>query len=225
MAHWRIFLSITLVIILGGLYLTEDRREMAPMIAEKAPVRLSEIVVQAPVPLRAPSAALALQKPIKSKQASLNVGDAEAVHDSQRAPLKVAGHVWNWLSGVVAVVEDVAREQGLIIMSSARGFAVVSASEVPAEVESFSLLERADNGLVGVLTGVIVAQSFEPLENPEGVANTCGVSLGQSYPAIKSYLFKKLDKFETEELITCLRETGLFKRLEWEILSGPRLAQ
>lgn len=225
MAHWRIFLSITLLIILAGVVLTEKKHESPPAIAEETPVRLGEIVVQAPVPLRAPSAALPLQKPGKSKRASFNVDTSQVFPDSHRAPVRVNGHVWKWLSGVVAVKEEIAREREISFQTTARGFALVSASEVPAEVESFSLVERADNGLVGVFTGVIVSQSKAPLENLDGLASSCGLSVVQSYPAINSYLFNNLDKSENEESITCLRETGLFKRLEWEILSGPRLAQ
>lgn len=225
MQHWRIFFFVALFVVLGSWFLSRPERAHAPSMVAEVPVRLPEIIVQAPLVLRAPSAASSQSKNRSTPRAAFTVDAASVYPEPQRPPLRVSGHAWNWLSGVVAVPEELARARGMSIQSSARGFALVSASEVPAEVESFSLLERADNGLVGVFTGVIVTQSFEPLENAEGLARSCGVQVSQSYPAIKSYLFKNLDKTETEDSMTCLRETALFKRLEWEILSGPRLAQ
>lgn len=225
MQHWRIFFFVALIVALGSWFLSRGVITHAPTVVAEAPVRLPEIVVEAPLVLRAPSATSAPPKLTRAARASFALAAGDAYLDPQRPSLKASGHVWNWLSGMVAVPEELARERGLGIQSTARGFALVSASEVPPELESFPLLERADNGLVGVLTGVIVSQSFTPLENVDGLARSCGVVLAQSYPAIKSYLFKVLDKSETEDSITCLRETGLFKRLEWEILSGPRLAQ
>jgi hypothetical protein len=131
---------------------------------------------------------------------------------------------WKWLEGVVAVKKS-ALPPGVPIIGQRAGFVIVASSEVPQNVESFLLVERADNGVKGIFTGVIKAMGGVNLESAGQFLSQCPVEMVESFPAIKSYLLKVHSQDELEESMTCLKSTGLFKHLEWEILSAPNVQQ
>lgn len=92
-------------------------------------------------------------------------------------------------------------------------------------MEGLPLVEREDNGLVGIFTGVLKAMGKSGLQNDGQFRSVCPCEINQAYPQLKSYLLETSDGQSHEELKTCLQGTGLFNRLEWEILDHPHTSR
>lgn len=143
---------------------------------------------------------------------------------NERAPIVQNEVEWKWLEGVVAIKKS-ALPPGVPVISQRPGFVVVASSDLPANVVSFPLVERTDNGVKGIFTGVIKAMGGASLESAGQFLSQCPVEMVESFPSIKSYLLKVHSQDELEESMSCLKGTGLFKHLEWEILSSPNVQQ
>jgi len=93
----------------------------------------------------------------------------------------------------------------------------VRAGDVPVGTETFAVVERSDNGVLGVMTGVLKAMG----DRGDGdFLNECPGEMVESYPALKSHLLRPSG--EPDEFHNCLTALNRFKRLEWEILDRPR---
>jgi hypothetical protein len=181
----------------------------APAAASAPPVLMAEptatpLVVRAPAQSPNPVA-----KP-RNEVAQLPEHDRAFTN----APvLRQSGREWRQLDGVVAVRAS-AR---LPSVSELHGFSLVRSGDVPAGTETFAVVERSDNGLLGVKTGVLKALG----DRGEGeFLQDCPGIMVETYPALKSYLLRPSG--EPDEFHQCLSALNRFKRLEWEILDRPR---
>lgn len=154
-------------------------------------------------------------------QSVLRVDRGKLTVDSERAPLKQNGRRWRWMSGAVAVSAGDLRVAHLPRLSERPGFWIVAASDLPPTVIGLPLVEREDNGLLGIFTGVLKAIGKSELQNDGQFRSVCACEIEESYPHLKSYLLRPSHGQEHQELSTCLQSTGLFKRLSWEILDHP----
>lgn len=148
----------------------------------------------------------------------------EVAFVNERAPIVQNEVEWKWLEGAVAVKKS-ALPPGVPVISQRPGFVIVASSDLPANVANFPLVERVDNGVKGIFTGVIKAMGGASLESAGQFLSQCPVEMVESFPSIKSYLLKVHSQDELEESMSCLKATGLFKHLEWEILSSPNVQQ
>lgn len=145
----------------------------------------------------------------------------QALKSEARDPIEVSGHRWRWLTGAVAVPAGDPRVAHVARLSERPGFWVIASGDLPPGMEGLPLVEREDNGLLGIFTGVLKALGKSSLENSGQFQSVCPCEIQQSLPNIKSYLLEVSSGQSHEELRTCLMGTGLFKRLEWEILDHP----
>lgn len=138
--------------------------------------------------------------------------------DEARPPIEQNGRRWQFLAGLSAVsVEANVPGEDLGQLS---GYKIVPSSEVPEGVESFSLVKREDNGLVGIFTGVIRAVGERGTAG--SFQSECPVQVKEAYPELKSYLLKASSEAELQECFQCLSNLQRFRSLDWEILDHPR---
>jgi len=172
--------------------------------------RPSPAVVIAPSASRSPAQVAAPLNPPRNEVAQLPEHDRDY---STKPPLKQSGREWRYLDGVVAV-----RPSGqLPSLSELHGFSLVRAADVAVGTETFAVVERSDNGILGVMTGVLKAMGDRGAGD---FLNHCPGEVVESYPALKSHLLRPSG--EPDEFHYCLTALNRFKRLEWEILDRPR---
>lgn len=142
--------------------------------------------------------------------------------DSQR-PLKIGNKNYQILEGKLAITS--AQAQRLNINSEARvgGWVIIDERDAPLDVVSYPLLQREGSATIGIFRGVIKAQSFNALMSSD--ISHCPGTVLSAMPAIKISLIELNSSSSPDELKSCLTETRLFSRLEWEILDQPRLAR
>ncbi|MFP5490082.1 MAG: hypothetical protein ACLGG0_01175 [Bacteriovoracia bacterium] len=178
-------------------------------------------------PLRQPAAQRVLPGiPVerKSGREAMIQLPREVAFVNEKTPIVQNEVEWKWLEGAVAVKKS-ALPPGVPVISQRPGFVIVASSELPANMVSFPLVERTDNGVKGIFTGVIKAMGGASLESAGQFLSQCPVEMVESFPSIKSYLLKVHSQDELEESMSCLKATGLFKHLEWEILVSPNVQQ
>lgn len=175
------------------------------------------------VPAQAKVVVPAKVKPQPLQQKKLQTGPIElSDYDSQvddaRAEIVNGNRRWKFISGLSAVaLSTPGIPTPLDVMS---GFAVINSADVPEGVESFSLVKRDDNGLIGIFTGTIKAIG-EKADFPGSFLSECPQGgIKESYPALKSYLLKA-NSSEEQAYFECLSSLRRFRRLEWEILDHP----
>jgi|GEM_PF-4562056 len=217
--------SIALILIAVTAYVLFPREQISvrPIVAKSADTNRAP--AQQPLVL-APHARrpAALPKKVVNPQSVIRL-DRQSVHVlSGRDPVEVSGRRWRWLAGAVAVPAGDQRVAHLPRLSERPGFWVIASGDLPAGMEGFPLVEREDNGLIGIFTGVLKAVGKAGLQNEGQFQSACPCEIQQSLPHIKSYLLEVSQGQTHEELRTCLKGTGLFKRLEWEILDHPQTA-
>jgi hypothetical protein len=145
------------------------------------------------------------------------------VDNPERALLQQNNRRYKFLSGVVAISErDL--PVGVEVLSRRQTLVLVNAADVPAGVKTMEIVERQDNRSLGIFTGTLKAIARAPLES-ENVLTECNCQVKERYPAIKSYLLLPSETANPSELKDCLTQSGLFKRLDWEILEAPRLSR
>lgn len=145
------------------------------------------------------------------------------VENPERRELSQNNRRYKFLSGVVAISErDL--PAGVEILSRRQTLVLINAADAPAGAKTMEIVERQDNRSLGIFTGTLKAIAKATLES-ENVLTDCGCQVKERYPAIKSYLLLPSDASNTSELKDCLGQSGLFKRLDWEILEAPRLSR
>ncbi len=214
MRRWSIALIFMAVIVYA---LFPREQDSARPVIVSAPKNLrapaQQILVLAPQ-VRAP--ATAAKNTARSKSA-IRLGRKEV---QARSGFEQSGRRWRWLSGAVAIrAQD--HLAHLPRLSERPGFWVIAATDLPAGVAGLPLVEREDNGLVGIFTGVLKAVGKASLQSSGQFQSVCPCEIEQAYPQIKSYLLATGQGQSHVELRTCLEGTGLFKRLDWEILDHP----
>lgn len=156
-----------------------------------------------------------------SLPATIKLDRSEVSHHRERPLLEQKSHRWRWLSGAVAVSSGDERVAQIPRLSERAGFWIIAEGDLPAGVVGFPLLEREDNGLLGIFTGTMKAMGKGQLRSPDQFQTQCPCEIQESYAQLKSYLLKPKDD-NYSEFKDCLASTGLFKKLEWEILDRPR---
>ena len=131
----------------------------------------------------------------------------EVAFVNERAPILQNEVEWKWLEGAVAVKKS-ALPLGVLVIAQRPGFVIVASSDLPANVANFPLVERVDNGVKGIFTGVIKAMGGASLESAGQFLSQCPVEMVESFPSIKSYLLKVHSQDELEESMSCLKSTG-----------------
>lgn len=185
------------------------------------------VVTTVTVPKRLPAQAspTSVSKPVpqvvqkkKLQTGPIKLEDYDSPIDSTRPTIANGKRNWHFISGLSAVaINTPGIPTPLDVMS---GFAVINSGDVPAGVESYSLVKRDDNGLVGIFTGIIKAVG-EKGATPGSFLTECPQGeIKESYPALKSYLLKAHNSDE-QEFFECLSLLRRFKLLEWEILDHP----
>jgi hypothetical protein len=129
------------------------------------------------------------------------------------APIRQSGRQWRQLDGVVAVRTSARLPR----VSELHGFSLVHSGDVPVGTETFPVVERTDNGMLGVMTGVLKALGDKGAGEFLG---DCPGTVVETYPALKSHLLRPSG--EPDDFMNCLAALNRFKRLEWEILDRPR---
>lgn len=158
-------------------------------------------------------------RPHASRVIQLDEHDRE--HDVTRPSIQQNGRRWSFVAGVAAVSHGAPGTEHIPVRSGLGGFDVVGESDVPANVESYPIVQREDNGLLGIFTGTIKAVGERGPAG--GHADDCpGGQVQESYPALKSYLLRSSDAGSAQTYFDCLTNSGRFKRVEWEILDHPR---
>lgn len=223
MRRWS--LALILILIVVAAYVLFPREQVSvrpvavtPSTAKRAPAH--QPLVLAPHARRPASVPLKITKP----HAAIKLDRENRQVRRDREPVEVSGRRWRWLSGAVAVAAGDPRVAHVSRLSERPGFWVIATSDLPTGVEGFPLVEREDNGLVGIFTGVLKAVGKAGLQHEGQFQSVCPCEIQQSLPQIRSYLLEVPQGQNHEELRTCLKGTGLFKRLEWEILDHPQTA-
>ncbi len=222
MRRWPFF--VILIAVAAYVFSPKERVSVvAPALVTRA---ATPKVVQAPLVLAPHVRRPASVVPKKvAPQSALKI-DRQSVFTREDRPLLVqSGRRWRWLDGAVAVPSDDARVAHVPRLSERAGFWVIASGDLPAGMEGLPLVEREDNGLVGIFTGVLKAMGKPGLQNDGQFRSACPCEINQAYPQLKSYLLEVSAGQSHEELKTCLQGTGLFKRLEWEILDHPRTSR
>jgi hypothetical protein len=158
-------------------------------------------------------------------QSALKIDRQAVFARDERPALEQSGRRWRWLDGAVAVPSGDPRVAHVTRLSERAGFWVIASGDLPAGMDGMPLVEREDNGLVGIFTGVLKAMGKSGLQDDGQFRSVCPCEVNQAYPQLKSYLLETSDGQSHEELKTCLQGTGLFKRLEWEILDHPHTSR
>ncbi len=222
MRRWSVV--ILLIVVAAYVFYPKERvGVVAPALVTKA---ATPKVVQTPLVLaphiRRPASVVPKQV---ASQSALKI-DRQAVFPRDDRPMLVqSGRRWRWLDGAVAVPSDDPRVAHVPRLSERAGFWVIASGDLPAGMEGLPLVEREDNGLVGIFTGVLKAMGKAGLKDDGQFRSACPCEVNQAYPQLKSYLIEVSDGQSHEELRTCLQGTGLFKRLEWEILDHPHTSR
>ena len=220
MRRWSVFV----ILILAAIYFFYPKEQRAVPAVVSAP-NIKRTPAQQPLvfsmhnrrPVRPPKRAPA--------QSVLRVDRAKLTVNSGRPSLEQNGRRWRWMSGAVAVFAGDLRVAHLPRLSERPGFWIVASSDLPAGVVGLPLVEREDNGLLGIFTGILKAIGKSGLNDPGQFYSVCPCEIEESYPQLKSYLLRPSQGQEYQELSTCLQGTGLFKRLDWEILDHPRTSR
>ncbi|MBY0517028.1 MAG: hypothetical protein K2P81_08980 [Bacteriovoracaceae bacterium] len=221
MKRWWIFL--TLILALGFFFFFQKK---------PAPANVAEIKPQPLSSQRAPAQVALTDRPSVTKESrrdnfrasTLNI-DRQIISPSVNTPgFSQNGRLWRWLDGAVAVDSNDSRVRDIPVISRRAGFVIIASGDLPRGVEGLQLVEREDNKLVGIFTGILKAQGSNQLSQSSQFSSQCPCEIKESYPSIRGYLIKSSEE-NHEELRTCLQSTGLFKKLEWEILSQARFAQ
>lgn len=214
--------SFALILIAVAVYLLFRREQVSvrPVVATSSPVKRAP--AQQPLVL-APHARRPAAEPKKivRPQSVIRLDRQVLQVRSDREPLEVSGRRWRWMTGAVAVPAGDQRVAHVARISERPGFWVIASGDLPPGMEGLPLVEREDNGLLGIFTGVLKALGKPSLESSGQFQSVCPCEIQQSMPNIKSYLLEVSQAQSHEELRTCLKGTGLFKRLEWEILDHP----
>jgi hypothetical protein len=222
MRRWSIVL-ILIVVAVYVFYPKERVSVVAPAVVIKTVVQpvVHKPLVLAPH-IRRPASVL-LKK--VAPQSALKIDRQNVFARGDRPALEQSGRRWRWLDGAVAVPSDDPRVAHIPRLSERAGFWVIASGDLPSGMEGLPLVEREDNGLVGIFTGVLKAMGKPGLQDDGQFRSACPCEINQAYPQLKSYLLEVSNGQSHEELKTCLQGTGLFKRLEWEILDHPHTSR
>lgn len=138
-----------------------------------------------------------------------------------QALLTIGRKNYRLVEGKVALTSAQAKGLTVPIESQIGNWVIIDERDAPADKVSYPIVQREGSTLRGIFRGVIKAQSLAPL-NPVDISH-CPGSVLSSMPAIKIALIELSSPSSPEELKSCLIETRLFKRLEWEVLDQPRV--
>jgi len=219
---WRWILSATLVVC-AVYFLTQKSAQNPRAVQTERPLPVLVSKAQIPFkpevsPQRAPAQVGSEKAHLK---ATIKLDRAQVDGNVERPLLEQKSHRWRWLSGAVAVSSSDPRVAGIARLSERAGFWIIAEGDLPGGVEGLPLVEREDNGLVGIFTGVMKAMGKSGLQEASQFQTQCPCEVQESYPQLKSYLLKPHgDNYS--EFKDCLQGLGVFKKLEWEILDHPR---
>lgn len=194
-------------------------------------LRLKEVLVVKNSPKRAPAQSSSsapalplLPTPIKRPPTRqvLELPEHSTQVDEERPPLQSGKHRWHFLAGLSAIARGAGGGAGLDGYGEFSGYQILSTADVPAGVESFALVKRADNGIVGIFTRVIRAVGERGAHSAQFVNECPQGAILESYPVLKSYLLRAHSSTDDQEYFECLSALGRFKSLDWEILDHPR---
>lgn len=209
-----------------------QRPEEGPVVSQAPSSGVSPALVPqaAPVPpvptlvMRPTRAPAAIPRP-PAQAAAIQLAPHLQSVDTTRAGMEQNGRKWRFVEGVRAVLADDPRLARVERLSQRAGFWIIAEADVPAGMESMGLVEREDNGLMGIFTGTLKAMGNKRLKGSGQFLSECPAQIEESYPQINSYLLRSADADGAHDLRDCLVSTGLFKRVEWEILDRPHLAR
>lgn len=146
--------------------------------------------------------------------ASADASEGEIIINNKRS--------WKLIKGVRAIDAHDPLVRDIRPVGKLSGFVILRAQDVPAGSTPLRLVRRADNGLVGVFTGIIKAIGEKGSNTGSFVSDCPQGGIEESWPALKSYLLKASRPSDEGSYFDCLTNLGRFKRLEWEILDHPR---
>lgn len=173
----------------------------------------------APERTQAPMALGPIQHVTRVRPKKLQARD---ITPSSRAGFEQGGERWRWVDGLVAVAEGTQGIDRALIKETRPGFWLLSGADLPVDTPHLKLVQREDNGLLGIYTGVIRAMGKGEAHAAQPWRSDCPAQVVESYPALDSVLLRAPAGVKDDELSGCLRHTNLFKRVEWEILDRPR---